>query len=103
MRLNLEGKRALVTGGTHGIGLAISEVLVKEGCVVSVCYSDARRVTAAVEQLSEHGTVQGFVFDALNDESISGLISALRDSYHNTVDILVNNVGGGGDGVLRIF
>ena len=96
MRLQLEGKRALVTGGTHGIGLAIAEVLIREGCVVVVCSRDSCRVKAAVEQLSKHGTAHGFVFDALSDDSISDLISDLRKSSIDSFDILVNNVGGGG-------
>lgn len=72
MNLNIEGKIALVTGGSHGIGLAIVEELRQEGCIVR---SLSRREGCNV----------------LNPNDVQKALSV----FH-TIDILVNNVGGGG-------
>ena len=48
MDLGLAGARALVTGGTRGIGLGIVDRLVAEGCSVALCARDAEAVDAAV-------------------------------------------------------
>ena len=44
MDLGLQGKKAIVTGGTKGIGLAIAETLAGEGCDIAVCARDAALV-----------------------------------------------------------
>ena len=55
MDLELRGKRAIVTGGTRGIGRAIAALLASEGCNVAICARDAAQVTATVEALSGAG------------------------------------------------
>ena len=67
MELGLEGARAVISGGSQGIGLAVAEHLVKEGA--SVCIAARRKdiLDASVEALSKHcsadNSAHGFVCD----------------------------------------
>lgn len=98
MSNSLIGKTALVTGGSHGIGLATAIELAKEGCRVLVCSRDAQRVAGAVNELGEisNNGHSGLIFDALSVDSIETLINHVADVAEDGVDILINNVGGGG-------
>ncbi len=90
MDLRLDGKRALVTGSTAGIGFAIAKGLAQEGAEVIVNGRTAGRVTEAVETLNAEtgGKATGAVADL---GSADGAAKLLEEAGH--VDILVNNVG----------
>ena len=55
MDLLLKGQKALITGGTKGIGRAIANQLADEGCNVSICARNGEEVDAAVAALSAKG------------------------------------------------
>ncbi|MGB5759336.1 MAG: SDR family NAD(P)-dependent oxidoreductase, partial [Acidimicrobiales bacterium] len=55
MDLGLQGKRAIVTGGTKGIGRAIAETFADEGADVAICARNGDEVAAAVEALAARG------------------------------------------------
>ncbi len=96
MNLALEGRYALVTGGSHGIGLAISRLLLSEGCNVCICSRDQSRLNQAVDQLAEYpGQLVALQADVLNDGDITKVMDILESQWSG-LDILVNNVGGGG-------
>ena len=96
MDLKLKGKRALITGGSRGIGLAIAKTLSAEGCSVAICARDKETVDEAAEDLKSLGNpVIGLQADVLNGDDIDRVVQTVIDSW-GTVDILVNNVGGGG-------
>jgi NAD(P)-dependent dehydrogenase (short-subunit alcohol dehydrogenase family) len=91
MDLQLNGKRALVSGSTAGIGYAIVEALAAEGADVIVNGRTEARVTAAVQKLNSaglKGKVQGFAADLGTSEGVSQITAKYPD-----VEILVNNLG----------
>jgi len=64
MDLGLNGKVAIVSGASRGIGLAIAESLAKEGCRLLVCARGADALNAAVASLRAHGSeVHGMALD----------------------------------------
>ena len=96
MNLALEGRYALVTGGSHGIGLAITKLLLMEGCHVCICSRNQNRLTEAKHNLTGYrGQLLTLQADVLNDLEIEGVMDTL-ESLWGRLDILVNNVGGGG-------
>ncbi len=91
----LDGKVAVVTGGTRGIGWSIARALVREGASVFVCGRDPRRVEAAVEELrSNGGRADGLAADVRRHEDCRRLIAAAAERFGG-LDILVNNAGVG--------
>ncbi len=96
MNLNIKGKYALVTGGTHGIGRSIALALANEGCNVAVCSRDKERVERTVSELKALGVeTMGVVADVTITENIERVVKKIIDSW-GTIHILINNVGGGG-------
>ncbi len=96
MDLGIAGKRALITGGSHGIGLATAQALAAEGCHIAICSRTADRLAAAAETLSCHGTeVMTMRCDVLAEHDIEQTLAHITARWGG-VDILVNNVGGGG-------
>jgi len=95
MELGLANKSALVTGGSHGIGLATATVLAREGCRVAICSRNPERLAEAKRTLSCYGEVLTLKADVLqpgDSDAVMDVIEARWGALH----ILVNNVGGGG-------
>lgn len=97
MNRQWEGKVAVVTGGTRGIGRAIAEALVKLGCSVAVCGRSKSDVEQSVRDLSAQGksNVIGKVVDVGNNDSVSRFFLELDAEFGGRLDILVNNAGVG--------
>ena len=96
MDFGLNGKYALVTGGSHGIGRAIALTLAKEGCNVAICARNKDRILKSVEALKKKGIEAiGIAADALVSDDIDRVMDTVVDTW-GKIHILINNVGGGG-------
>src|SRR5579864_3194137 len=90
----LEGKNAIVTGGTRGIGLAIAEVLGKAGAGVAICGRGHTSVENAVIHLTKlsKSKVVGKVADVRSSTEVVSFFQCV-DRELGGLDILVNNAG----------
>ena len=88
MDLQLNGKTALVTGSTAGIGLAIARRLAQEGVDVVITGRSQEKLDAAAAEVGALGIVRPILADPATAEGAETLIAAVPD-----VDILVNNLG----------
>ncbi len=94
---DLKGKIAAVTGGTRGIGRAISERLLKEGALVAICGRSEESVESAVSAMAKLGTVFGCPADITKIADVKTFFRRVDERFGG-LDILVNNAG---EGVFR--
>ncbi len=91
MDLKLLGKRAIVTGGSRGIGKAIARTLAEEGVTVVISARGKEALDATATELTDEtgSTVTGVVADTGSDESVANLIAEAK-TILGGIDILVN-------------
>jgi gluconate 5-dehydrogenase len=90
---DLKGKVALITGGTHGIGMAIGKVLGSAGAKICVNDLSQERLDACKTEYAKAGVdVYTLVFDVTNEAEVDKGISQIEKDL-GSVDILVNNAG----------
>lgn len=92
MDLKLAGKRALVTGGSRGIGKAIARVLAQEGVQVALLARNPQALAAAAAELAADtgATVVGVSGDTSSDEQTRGAVAEAVRLLGGSIDILVN-------------
>ena len=98
MEMGLEGKVAVVTGSSKGIGKAIAVELAREGCRVVLTARGDKDLEEAAEEVRRTagvGAVLAVAADVTEASEVEGLIDATIARY-GTVDVLVNNAGGTG-------
>src|SRR4051794_14378068 len=91
MDLQLRNKRALVSGSTAGIGLAIASVLAREGASIIVNGRSAERVAAAIQKIKADGAT-GEILACVADLATAQGVDTLTRQFPS-LDILVNNLG----------
>ena len=92
MDLGLQGRRALVTGGTKGIGRAIVDGLAAEGAAVGLCARTEGDVTDAVAALTKSGaTAVGHTFDVADEQAMQRWVADCAAQFGG-IDIVVANV-----------
>jgi NAD(P)-dependent dehydrogenase (short-subunit alcohol dehydrogenase family) len=90
----IDGKVAVITGGTKGIGYAIAEAMLRAGAKVYVCARARADIEASVERLTELGETYGKVCDVRSEEEVVALLDSCERRFGG-VDILINNAGVG--------
>lgn len=93
--LNLEGKHALVTGASRGIGLAIARQLLAQGARVTLAGRDTATLAKAASSLRDAENVASVAFDVSDEKSVADGF-ACAAAHFGPIDILVNNAGQAG-------
>ena len=90
---SLKGKTALVTGGTHGLGMAMAEGLGSAGAELLISSTTPAKLEAALEHYRQLGyKATGYLFDVTEEKAAAEQV-ALMEEKHGSIDILVNNAG----------
>ena len=90
---DLTGKRALITGGTHGLGMAMAEGLANAGAELIITGTTPAKMDKALFHYKTKGyKVSGYIFDITDDKLAATKISEMV-SDGGQIDILVNNAG----------
>ena len=93
MDLGIEGKVAIVTGGSRGLGRYSALALAREGAYVAICGRDESTLVGTTEELNGITTAMGVVIDMTDEAGPTTLFDRVKTQL-GSVDILVNNVGG---------
>ena len=89
----LNGRVALITGATQGIGLATARALADEGCNLILCGRDRKRLAAAEAELCNKGIrAVAISCDVRAEKSVAAMFAKLQKSFPR-IDILINSAG----------
>ncbi|HTO83339.1 MAG TPA: SDR family NAD(P)-dependent oxidoreductase, partial [Methylomirabilota bacterium] len=91
-KIDLAGRKAVVTGGARGIGLAIAERLMTSGAEVSLWDVDAAALQAAAKELAAHGRAHQAAVDVTDPAAVAKAAEAAA-AQMGRIDILINNAG----------
>src|SRR6202140_3036527 len=92
MDLGLKGKKAIITGGTRGIGRAVASLLAAEGCDIAICARHRGAVDETVAALARTGVrATGGAVDVADLAALRGWIAEAADALGG-LDIFVANV-----------
>ncbi len=96
MDLQLRGKKAFITGGSVGIGLAVAHALAEEGVDVAICARGEERVQREAKDIaSKHGVkALGLAADVSRAEDVTRAVKRIDEEF-GSLDILINNAGTG--------
>ena len=97
MDLGLTGKKAIITGGSRGIGRAIAERLLEEGASVAISARGQEGLDAALAEMASMGDIRGAAVDAADGDALAAWVNESADAMGG-LDIIVSNASGGGAG-----
>lgn len=90
---NLSGKNALITGGTHGLGMAMAEALAQAGAFLIITGTTPSKMEEALNYYHSKGyNAKGYLFDVTNEENAAKFVELITQEVGN-IHILVNNAG----------
>jgi gluconate 5-dehydrogenase len=90
---NLSGKRVLITGGTHGLGMAMAKGLASAGAELIINGHSPDKMEAALADYTQAGyKASGYLFDVTQQEVVRESISKIEQEK-GSIDILINNAG----------
>lgn len=94
-QFSVDGRHAIVTGASSGIGRTVAEQFAADGADVTICSRSESKIEAVAEEISREreGDALGVTCDVRDRESVDRMVSLAVDR-HGEVDILVNNAGG---------
>ena len=88
----LNGKVALITGGSQGIGLAIAHALADEGCDLIISGRNRARLNRAAKELCRNTQITALACDVRDPASVKRMFASVVGKY-KTLDILINSAG----------
>lgn len=90
---NLEGKNALITGGTHGLGMAMAEALAEAGAQLIITGNTPSKMETALDHYQSKGyKAKGYIFDVTNEVDAKINVEKITEEVGN-IHILINNAG----------
>ncbi|OOY03090.1 SDR family NAD(P)-dependent oxidoreductase [Thioclava sp. F28-4] len=90
--MSLQGKVALVTGGSRGIGRAIALALAEQGAKVAFCHPDDAQAHDTLAELQKLTEAESLPADVADEAQVEGMFDAVMSRF-GRIDILVNNAG----------
>lgn len=102
--MHLTGKTAIVTGGSRGIGRAVSVALAKAGANVAIIYAGNTAAAEETKKLVERCSAKAELFqcDVADEASVASMVKNVKKDF-GSLDILINNAGITRDGLLMIM
>lgn len=88
--MKLKGKKALITGGSKGIGKGLARVFLEHGASVIICARDEISLKSASRELESSGDISYIVADIGNRDDVAKIASEIKEKW-GYLDILVNN------------